>query len=73
MDVELSVLMSHLKACRLVLEHRQERLDKTKSKLSLHYARLRHTKIMAGLVAELEGVAHQDPDNWNDEPDSFPF
>lgn len=73
MVTELKIVRSHLRLCAMALEERQKRLDNTTSKLSLHYNRVAHTAMMLELVQELQGLATQDPDLWEDEPDVVPF
>jgi len=72
-DVELSAVRSHLRLCTVLLVHRLTRLENQKVKLSLYYATLQHTKVLLNLAQELEGFALQDPDMWDDEPESIPF
>lgn len=72
-DNEITVAEAQLRSAKLVLEHRLKRLKNKRSKLSLHYNRLRHTQILLSLVEEVLGVIQQDPDHWDDEPDLVPF
>lgn len=73
MDTELSVAISHVTLARKVMEARAKRLAETRTKLSRHYNRVRHTKAMIDLLEELGGVLEQDPDKWDDEPELIPF
>lgn len=73
MDHFLEGVQSHLKLCRLLLEARLSKIENSKTKLSRDYNRMKHTRAMVGLIEELEGVVTQDPDNWDEEPESVPF
>lgn len=73
MDVELQAARSHARLMIAVLIAREKRLQQTKSKLSLHYNTVAHTRVLIGLVEELQGVLEQDPQMWEDEPDIVPF
>lgn len=73
MDSELATAQAHIKLAYQVLEHRLKRLESTRSKLSRHYNRLAHTRAMIELLQQIAGLVHQDPDLWDDEPESIPF
>ena len=72
-DTELTVATGHVRGALLVMKHRRTRLETTKTKLSRHYNTLIHTEATINLLHELEGFLIQDPDNWDDEPESVPF
>jgi len=73
MDIHLQVLASHLRLAEMALEARTKGLENTRSKHSRHYNRVNHTAAMLSLVQELRGLALQDPDVWDDEPELVPF
>ncbi len=73
MDVHLSVAESRVHLALNNMHERARLLEKTRSKKSLHYNRVAHTKAIINLLSELLGVMKQDPDNWEDEPDLVPF
>lgn len=67
MDTFIKVVKSHLRLCEMALEARTVVQANKKSKLSRHYARVRHTRAMLSLVRELQEIVDQDPDLWRDE------
>lgn len=73
MDKELQQATSQLRLALMCLQQREKRLQNTGRKLSRHYNRVQHTQAMIGLLEEILGVALQDPDVWDDEPDLVPF
>ncbi len=73
MDVHLSTAESRVHLALNNMHERERMLENKQAKLSRHYNRLQHTRIIIGLMSELLGVIKQDPDNWDDEPDLVPF
>lgn len=73
MDAHITAVRSHLKLANAVLEERLRALETTRTRLSRHYSTVAHTRAMLTLVEELRGLAEQDPDMWDAEPDIVPF
>ncbi len=73
MDVNLSVAESRVHLALNNMHERLRQLEELRSKKSLHYNRIAHTKVLINLMSELLGVMKQDPDFWEDESDIVPF
>lgn len=73
MDIELRNATSQLRLALLSMQHRHKRLVATTERKSRHYNRLQHTAAAVSLLEELLGMLLQDPDHWDDEPESVPF
>lgn len=73
MDEYMQSVTSQLKLADLMLHARLAKLERQTDRPSRHYNRLQHTRSMLLLVQELRGMALQDPDMWEDEPDLVPF
>ncbi len=73
MDTDIRLVRGQLNTSLKMLKLRRQRLEESKQKLSRHFSKLAHTRAMEGLLEELLGLLHQDPDLWDDEPDIVPF
>ena len=70
---ELAVAESRIHLALNNMHDREKRLQNMRSKRSLHYNRVAHTKAIITMLSELLGAIKQDPDNWEIEPDIAPF
>lgn len=73
MDTELQVALGHVKGARILLQHRQERLAKTRERYSRYYSRVRHTDLLITMLEEVEEAMGLDPDLWEDAEGQLPF
>lgn len=73
MDMYLNELIRHLSLCEQLLRERSKKVSREPTGGVRYQARVTHTLTMYHLVQELRGIAEQDPDKWDDEPDLVPF
>lgn len=69
----LKELRRHLTLCEQLLRERTKKVARDPKGMTRYEARVTHTLTMYHLVQELRGIAEQDPDMWDDEPDIRPF
>lgn len=73
MDEYYLAVQSYLKLADQALRARAARLSAETTKTSRFYNRVAHTRAMLEELEVLRGLLVQDPDNWDEEPDSVPF
>lgn len=72
-DKYLDQVESQLKLAHMSLAARLIAVERTPVGMSRRQSTLHHTRAMLAMIEEVQGLVHQDPENWDDKPELLPF